>query len=61
MRAAFPYTPTGATISVLYPPGDADPKGVTLLSWPGSITVLLLWALVPAVGGAALTLNRDVR
>jgi len=61
VRAAFPYTPIGAMISVIYPPGgDSDPEGITLLSRPGGIVVLLLWALVPAVMGAALTLNRDI-
>jgi ABC-2 type transport system permease protein len=61
VRAAYPYTPIGAMISVIYPPGsDSNPDGITLLSRPGGITVLLLWALVPAVIGAALTLNRDI-
>ena len=60
VRAAFPYTPEGAMISILYPPGGDHPDGVTLLSWPGGVMVLLLWALVPAVIGAAFTLNRDI-
>ena len=60
VRAAFPYTPEGAMISVLYPPGGDSPDGVTLLSWPGGTAVLLLWALVPAAMGAALTLRRDI-
>ena len=61
VRHAFPYTPEGAMLSVLYPPdGDNHPDGVILLSWSGGVAVLLLWAIVPAMLGAAVTLNRDI-
>jgi hypothetical protein len=33
---------------------------VQLLHAPGGVLVLLLWAIVPAVIGAAYTMNRDI-
>ena len=60
VRAAYPCTPAGAMISVIYPPGADAPDEVAMLSRPGGIVVLLLWALLPAVIGATITLNRDI-
>ena len=60
VNAAFPYTPEGAMLAVMYPGGQNGPEGVTLLSVGGGIVVLLLWTLIPATLGAALTLNRDI-
>ena len=60
VNAAFPYLPEGAMIAVLYPGGHNGPDGVTLLSAGGGIIVLLVWTLIPASLGAALTLNRDI-
>jgi ABC-2 type transport system permease protein len=60
VRAAYPYTPAGAMISVIYPPGGETADDIALLSRSGGIVVLLLWAFVPVVIGAAITLNRDI-
>ena len=60
IRDAWAYLPSGATIAILYPyksPGADDPH---LLHAPGGVLVLMLWALVPAIIGAAYTLNRDI-
>jgi hypothetical protein len=54
---AYPYLPGGAMQGVLYPPDEAD--GVDLFGTSGSPLVLLAWALIPAVIGAAYTLTRD--
>ena len=35
-------------------------NGVTCSSTAGGVVVLLLWAFVPAILGAALTMNRDI-
>jgi hypothetical protein len=59
-RPAFPYTPEGAMIAVVYPAGQGGGDDIELLSRAGGIVTLLLWALVPAAIGAALTLNRDI-
>ena len=60
VRSAFPYTPEGAMIAILYPVGNNGPEGVDLLSTAGGVIVLLLWALIPAAAGAAISLNRDI-
>ena len=60
IRDAWPYTPAGATIAVVYPYEHAKGDNVQLLHAPGGVLVLLLWALIPAMIGAALTLNRDI-
>jgi hypothetical protein len=60
VNAAFPYTPEGAMLAVMYPGGQNGPEGVTLLSVGGGLVVLWLWSLVPAALGAALTLSRDI-
>jgi ABC-type transport system involved in multi-copper enzyme maturation permease subunit len=61
VKHAWPYTPEGAKQAVLYTQGDKTPvDGVTLLgTWPG-VLVLLLWAFVPAIIGAAFSMNRDI-
>jgi hypothetical protein len=61
VKHAWPYTPAGGTHAILYTNGDATPvSGVHLLgTWPG-VLVLLLWAFVPAVIGAAFTMTRDI-
>jgi ABC-2 type transport system permease protein len=61
LRKAWPYTPGGATNAILYTHGDTSPvDGVHILSTTGGVVVLLLWAFVPAVIGAAFTMNRDI-
>jgi hypothetical protein len=61
VKKAWPYTPDGAKQAILYTHGDKTPvDGVQLLgTWPGVI-VLLLWAFVPAIIGAAFSMNRDI-
>ena len=60
VKHVFPYTPVGAVDALFVVTGSRDANGVTLLSGGGGVLVLLLWALVPAVLGAALTMNRDI-
>lgn len=60
VKSAFPYTPEGAMIAIIYPGGNNGPEGVDLLSTVGGVIVLMLWALIPAAAGAAVTMNRDI-
>jgi ABC-2 type transport system permease protein len=60
VREAWVYTPAGATIAILYPYERASGDDVQLLHAPAGVMVLLLWAVVPAVIGAAITMNRDI-
>lgn len=59
-RAAWAYTPSGATIAILYPFEHAKGDDPQLLHASGGVLVLLVWALVPAAIGAVVTLNRDI-
>jgi hypothetical protein len=61
VRSAWPYTPGGATSAILFTLGTGDtPSDVTLLGPLGGVLVLVVWALVPALVGAAITMNRDI-
>jgi hypothetical protein len=60
VNSVFPYTPEGAMLAILYPGGNNGPEGVELLTMGGGVIVLMLWALIPASLGAAVTLNRDI-
>jgi ABC-type antimicrobial peptide transport system permease subunit len=60
VRNAYPYLPGGAMQGVLYPPDKSGPDGVDLFGTTGSLLVLLAWALIPALVGAAYTLTRDI-
>ena len=61
VRAAFPYTPFGGLSSLLtLKSSDRASDGFTLLSPWGGVVVLLLWAFVPAVLGASITMTRDI-
>jgi hypothetical protein len=61
VKKAWPYTPNGATQSILYTHGSTEVvDGVHLLSTTGGVFVLLLWAFVPAILGAGYTMNRDI-
>jgi hypothetical protein len=60
VRVIYPYLPGGA-INAILPTGAGDNlPGVHLLSVAGGVVVLLLWAFVPAIIGASITLNRDI-
>ena len=60
VRNAYPYLPGGAMQGVLYPADEPGPDGVDLFGTTGSLLVLLAWALIPAVIGAAYSLTRDI-
>lgn len=60
VKYVFPYTPVGGVDSIFTIVRQSDYNGVTLLSGYGGFVVLLLWALVPALLGAGLTMNRDI-
>ena len=61
VKHAWPYTPAGGTQAILYTHGDTTPvDGVHLLGTGAGVIVLLLWAFVPAIIGAAITMNRDI-
>jgi hypothetical protein len=59
VRAAWPYTPSGAVTAILFHRSGA-PDDVSLLSPLAGVLVLLLWAFVPAVIGASYSMNRDI-
>lgn len=62
VKYVFPYTPLGGLQSLINvtTPSPDDTNGVTLLNGYGGTVVLLLWAFVPAILGASLTMNRDI-
>ena len=60
VKHAWPFTPGGAANAILNTGSDNTVNGVHLLSTPGGVIVMLLWAFVPAIVGAATTLNRDI-
>jgi hypothetical protein len=61
VKKIWPYTPEGGTQAILYTNGDKTPvQGVHLLGTGAGVVVLLLWAFIPAVLGAAVTMNRDI-
>jgi ABC-2 type transport system permease protein len=60
IKHAWPYTPSGATTAIIYTHGDTEANGVHILGAGGGVLVLLLWAFVPAVLGAGITMNRDI-
>jgi hypothetical protein len=61
VKHAWPYTPEGAKAALLYTNGDKTPvDGVTLLGTWSGVVLMLLWAFVPAVVGAAFSMNRDI-
>jgi ABC-2 type transport system permease protein len=59
VRHAWPYMPAGATTAILFNQSGA-PDVVTILSPAAGVVVLLLWAFVPALLGAGITMNRDI-
>jgi len=60
VKEIYPYLPGGASNAVLYTSGQDTFNGVHILNTAGGVVVLLLWAFVPAVAGAAFTMNRDI-
>ena len=60
VKHAWPFTPGGASAAILHTTGSRDVNGVDMLTTPGGVIVLLLWAFVPAIIGAMFTLNRDI-
>ena len=60
VKHVWPYTPNGGTQAILYTNGDKTVNGVHLLSTGAGVVVLLLWAFIPAIVGAAITMNRDI-
>jgi ABC-2 type transport system permease protein len=61
VKNVFPFTPAGAVNSIFTLPGAShDVNGVQLTSMTGGVIVLLLWAFVPAILGASITMNRDI-
>lgn len=61
VKEVWIYTPEGAKAAVLYTNGDKNVTDSTDLlgTWPG-VLVLLLWAFIPALVGAAYSMNRDI-
>lgn len=60
VKYAWAYTPEGAKAAVLFTHGDDTVNNVHLLAtWTG-VVVMLLWAFVPAIVGAAFSMNRDI-
>jgi ABC-2 type transport system permease protein len=60
VKYVYPYTPAGAVNAIFTITGKTDVNGVTVLSGIGGVVVLLLWAFIPAILGASLTMNRDI-
>ena len=61
VRHAYPYMPGAAARSIADVAARQDTfGGVHLLSVTGGVIVLLLWAFVPAIIGAAFSMNRDI-
>jgi ABC-2 type transport system permease protein len=61
VKHAWPYTPDGAKQAILYTHGDPTPvDGVHYLSTWAGVVVLLLWAFIPAIIGASISMNRDI-
>lgn len=61
VRNVWPYTPAGASQAILHTTGSTEvTDGVHLLSAGAGVIVLLLWAFIPAILGASITMNRDI-
>lgn len=60
VKHVFPYTPGGASAAIFVTDSDRTINGFSLLSTGGGVIVLLLWAFVPAILGASVTMNRDI-
>ncbi|MGN6607865.1 MAG: ABC transporter permease [Jatrophihabitans sp.] len=61
VKHIYPYLPGGAARALLIiKASDRHINGITLFGPLGGVIVLLLWAFVPALLGARLTLTRDI-
>ena len=60
VQHAWTYLPGGATVAILYPKHTTGPGDVPLTSAGVAIVILLLWAIVPAALGAAVSMKRDI-
>lgn len=60
VKHAWPYLPEGAVQAIVHTSGSSTVNGVSLLSTSGGVVILLLWAFVPAILGASITMNRDI-
>lgn len=60
VKRVYPYLPEGAIRAIVENRADTSINDLHLLSAGGGVIVLLLWAFVPAIVGAAYSLNRDI-
>jgi ABC-2 type transport system permease protein len=60
VKHVFPFMPGGGVASILTITGERSENGVHLLAPWGGVAVLLAWAFIPAILGAAITMNRDI-
>lgn len=61
VKHVYPYLPGPAARSIAdVTARDESINGVHLLSTGGGVIVLLLWAFIPAIIGAAFSMNRDI-
>ncbi|MGH8961268.1 MAG: ABC transporter permease [Jatrophihabitantaceae bacterium] len=61
VKHIYPFLPGGA-VNAIVRVGSADSSvnGVHLMGVAGGVIVLLLWAFIPAILGASITMNRDI-
>lgn len=60
VKVIYAYLPGGAVSSILPNGMRSQTPDIHLLPVAGGVIVLLLWAFVPAILGASITLNRDI-
>jgi len=63
VKHVYPYLPAGAVNSIVTDPNDHANRvvnGVHLIAPAAGVAVLVAWALVLAVLGAGITMNRDI-
>jgi len=60
VKRIYPYLPEGAIRAIVENQADTSLAELRLLSTTGGVLVLLLWAFIPAVVGAAYSMNRDI-
>jgi ABC-2 type transport system permease protein len=60
VRNVYPYLLSGGTDAITNGHADRYVNGVHLFAPLGGVVVLVVWALVTAIVGASLTMNRDI-